>query len=113
MVDTNATQAAIRAGYSPKRAGQIGNQNYKKLQNYIEAEIEKQLKKVDLTEEKVLLQLAEDRKNAVKLKQMSPAVKCTELQGKYLKMFTDKVEHSGKVATTVNIQLIPGKKKAK
>lgn len=32
MIDLNATQAAIRAGYSKKTAGQIGEQNLKKLE---------------------------------------------------------------------------------
>jgi phage terminase small subunit len=32
MIDMNATQAAIRAGYSKKTAGQIGEQNLKKLE---------------------------------------------------------------------------------
>jgi len=30
LIDRNATQAAIRAGYSEKTAGQIGNENLKK-----------------------------------------------------------------------------------
>ena len=36
LVDLNATQAAIRSGYSEKMAGQIGEQNLKKivLQHY-------------------------------------------------------------------------------
>ena len=33
IIDLNATQAAIRAGYSKKTAGQIGEQNLKKLEN--------------------------------------------------------------------------------
>lgn len=32
LIDLNATQAAIRAGYSVKTAGQIGEQNLKKLE---------------------------------------------------------------------------------
>ena len=32
LIDLNATQAAIRAGYSKKTAGQIGEQNLKKLE---------------------------------------------------------------------------------
>lgn len=32
IIDLNATQAAIRAGYSKKTAGQIGEQNLKKLE---------------------------------------------------------------------------------
>ena len=31
IIDLNATQAAIRAGYSKKTAGQIGEQNLKNL----------------------------------------------------------------------------------
>ena len=30
LIDLNATQAAIRAGYSPDTAGSIGNENLKK-----------------------------------------------------------------------------------
>lgn len=36
MIDLNATQAAIRAGYSAKTAGQIGEQNLKKLEIRLE-----------------------------------------------------------------------------
>lgn len=48
LIDLNATQAAIRAGYSPKTAGVTGNENLKKtiIKNYIEkrmAEKEKEL----------------------------------------------------------------------
>lgn len=37
LVDMNATQAAIRAGYSKRTARQIGNQNLSKfdIKNYI------------------------------------------------------------------------------
>ena len=46
MKDLNATQAAIRAGYSKKTAGQIGEQNLKKLeiQKFIES-LKKEVKK--------------------------------------------------------------------
>lgn len=41
----NATQAAINAGYKPKNAGQIGNENLKKLQ--IAEYINEKLKELD------------------------------------------------------------------
>ena len=43
LVDCNAAQAAIRAGYSPKTAKQIGQENLTKpdLRAYIDAELEK------------------------------------------------------------------------
>lgn len=38
LIDNNATQAAIRAGYSKKTAGSIGNENLKKpeIQRFLE-----------------------------------------------------------------------------
>lgn len=43
LIDCNATQAAIRAGYSEKTAYAIGEQNLKKLElkNYIDEQLEK------------------------------------------------------------------------
>lgn len=42
LIDCNATQAAIRAGYSPKTAKSIGNENLTKpdLKAYIDAKLE-------------------------------------------------------------------------
>lgn len=44
LVDCNATQAAIRAGYSPKTARQVGSENLTKLD--IKAYIEEQLERI-------------------------------------------------------------------
>jgi len=43
LIDCNATQAAIRAGYSPKTAYSIGQENLKKpeLKNYIDEQLER------------------------------------------------------------------------
>ena len=43
LIDCNATQAAIRAGYSPKTAYSIGVENLKKheLKNYIDEQLER------------------------------------------------------------------------
>ena len=43
LIDCNATQAAIRAGYSPKTAYSIGEENLKKpeLKAYIEQQLER------------------------------------------------------------------------
>ena len=42
LIDCNATQAAIRAGYSPKTAYSIGEENLKKpeLKTYIDERLE-------------------------------------------------------------------------
>lgn len=60
LVDLNATQAAIRAGYSKKTAEVIGYENLRKPQ--IKAEIAKQQEKLqsklEITQERVLEELA-------------------------------------------------------
>lgn len=60
LIDLNATQAAIRAGYSEKTAYSIGIQNLKKPE--IQAEIQKRQNrlqnKLEITQEKVLRELA-------------------------------------------------------
>lgn len=60
LVDLNATQAAIRAGYSKKTAGQIGDENLKKPQ--IAAAIQesqaKRSERTEITQDMVLRELA-------------------------------------------------------
>ena len=60
MVDLNATQAAIRAGYSSRTANTIGTQNLVKLS--IQAEISRRQKdlqrRTEVTQERVVMELA-------------------------------------------------------
>ncbi|MBW2674497.1 MAG: terminase small subunit [Deltaproteobacteria bacterium] len=60
LIDKNATQAAIRAGYSEKTAGQIGEQNLRKL--VISAAIKKavaeQSARTQVTADRVVEELA-------------------------------------------------------
>lgn len=57
VIDFNATQAAIRAGYSEKTARQIGYENLTKPD--IKAEIERHLEMRKMQAEEVLVRLAE------------------------------------------------------
>ena len=57
LKDFNATQAAIRAGYSVKTARQIGSQNLSKLD--IKAEIEQRLAEVHMSADEALKLLAD------------------------------------------------------
>lgn len=59
LKDFNATQAAIRAGYSPKTAGQIGGALLKKveIQLAISAVQEKRLAKADIDGDRLLREL--------------------------------------------------------
>ena len=60
LIDLNATQAAIRAGYSPETAGSIGNENLKKPE--IRARIDKAMaersKRTGVNADRVVQELA-------------------------------------------------------
>lgn len=60
LVDLNATQAAIRAGYSEKTAGQIGEQNLKKLEiaNEIQKGMNSRSERIGITSDTVLQEIA-------------------------------------------------------
>ena len=60
LIDLNATQAAIRAGYSPKTAYVIGIQNLRKLQiaEAIAIAQAERSKRVSLTQDQVVQELA-------------------------------------------------------
>lgn len=56
LVDFNATQAALRAGYSERAAGSIGNENLKKpeIQRAIKEAAEMRERKLDLSADRTL-----------------------------------------------------------
>lgn len=60
LIDLNATQAAIRAGYSQKTAGQIGEQNLKKLeiQEYLQKRKQELQEVTGITQKRVLEEYA-------------------------------------------------------
>lgn len=60
LVDLNATQAAIRAGYSAKTAQAIGTENLSKplIQAALQDAMEKRARRTEITQDRVLLELA-------------------------------------------------------
>ena len=96
-VNLNATEAAARAGYKGNRhqLQVIGAENLSKPM--IRAEIDKRMAKAmsgaDITIESVLRDLVVIGEKALDDGQYAPAARCAELKGRYLKMFTDKIEH--------------------
>jgi phage terminase small subunit len=60
VVDLNATQAAIRAGYSRKTAREIGRQNLTKLdiQQHVQKLMDERSARTEITADQVLRQLA-------------------------------------------------------
>jgi phage terminase small subunit len=108
IVDLNATQACIRAGYSEKTAKQIGCENLSKP--YLQEEIARLMKsredRVQLTADKVLTDIERVRGLAEGSEQYSISLKASELQGKHLAMFTDKQQIDGEVMMPiVNVRL--------
>lgn len=94
LKDLNATQAYIRAGYSEKGAAQGAERLLRNVE--VRAAIaEGQAKlagKLEITAEKVLLDLEEVRKKALGEGQFAPAVRAIELCGKHIGMFIDRTE---------------------
>ena len=116
LVDLNATQAAIRAGYAEKTARQIGEQNLSKLdiKNYIEEQLEQKHNERTADAQEVIEYLTsvlrgesegEELVNEFQGDGISKAVKvkkkpsekdklrAAELLGKRFGIFTDKVEN--------------------
>jgi len=60
LVDLNATQAAIRAGYSPKTAQVIAAENLSKpmIAQAIQLQIEERSRRTEITQDRVLNELA-------------------------------------------------------
>lgn len=123
MVDLNATQAAIRAGYSPKTASEQGSRllSNVKVRTRIDELISARKEKLELDAEWVLNRLMQVANQSMKAEPVmkwdyesrsmvetgeytfdsSGANKALELIGKHLAMFKDKVEHSGSVGVTI------------
>lgn len=97
LIDGNATRAAMAAGYSERSAMRQGSDllrapNVKKA---LDAGRRRLAKKLELTAEKVLGDIARVAKKAEAAKEFSAALKGHELLGKHLKLFTEKHEHGG------------------
>ena len=101
LVDLNATQAAIRAGYSEDSAQQIGAENM--LKPVIAVAINKgkqdRAEKVDISAQDVLESIKRIRDKAEAADKNTDALKANELLGKHLKLFTDKIEQE----TTITV----------
>lgn len=94
LKDLNATQAAIRAGYSAKTAHVIGAENLTKpiIASYLQQETSQRAEKVQITAEMVLKQIMEDRDDAKERGQLSVSMKGNELLAKHLGMFIERHE---------------------
>lgn len=126
LIDCNAKQAAIRAGYSPKTAYSIGNENLNKpeLKAYIAEQLEKihSAKIADAEEvlkyltsvmrgehtEQVLKLIGEGVQTVTDIDvSAKERLKAAELIGKRYGLFTDKVGLEGVVPVVIQNDLEP------
>ncbi len=111
LIDLNATQAAMRAGYSVATSGSIGGQLLQKLeiQEAISDAMQKRSERTEITQDKVLRDVEAIKQDAMKSKvdkdgddamvNHAAALKACELQGRHLKMWNDKLD----ITATVSI----------
>ena len=105
LVDLNATQAAIRAGYSAKTANEQGARlltNVSVAAAIAEAQAER-AKKTQRTALDVLKDIQAVSKEAWRDGDLKTALKGFELEGKHLGMFTEKHEHTGRDGKPIEV----------
>ena len=97
LIDLNATQAAIRAGYSEKTAGQTAHEYLKKpeIAAEIQSAMDTRAEIVGINAQDVLESIKHIRSMTMADCKYSDALKANELLGKHLKLFTDKTEITG------------------
>ena len=96
LVDLNATQAAIRAGYSEKTAGSMGEENLKKpeIAAAVAEAQQAKAKKLDITVESILAELEEARQLALRTEKAAPAVAASMGKAKILGMEKQVIDHT-------------------
>ena len=96
LIDLNATQAAIRAGYSPKTAEQQGFQLLKKtsVSEAIEQAQQERQKRTLVTQDDVIRGLLTEAEWQGEGSSLSARVSAWAQLGKHLNMFTDKIDHT-------------------
>jgi len=127
MKDLNATQAAIRAGYSAKTAKVIGHETLTKpyIAERLDAEIKKRSERVKVTADDVLKDIIEIKNRCMTKEPVTEydkitgryietgewqfdagnALKATQQLGKHLKMFTDVIENEVNIKNTTGVKI--------
>jgi phage terminase small subunit len=101
LKDKNATQAAIRAGYSKKTARSIACEMLARsdIQQFVRERQLEAARNASLTAESIAENLKEIAANP--LAKDADRIRAYELLGKYVGMFTEKVEMKGQIDTAV------------
>lgn len=96
LIDLNATQAAIRAGYSKNTACAIGTENLRKpnIAIFIQEAMAERSESTGITADYVLNGIKELTDTLRQGEDPKSAYKGYELLGKHLALFSDKVDHT-------------------
>ena len=127
LIDLNATQAAIRAGYSEKTAKSVGHENLTKpdIVKAIQEAQNKRAERTEITQDYVLTNIQKVIERCMQVQQVDNcltqtedgelaqafmfkeqgALKGLELLGKHLGMFKDKIEHTGPNGGDINVTI--------
>lgn len=121
LIDLNATQAAIRAGYSKKTANRIGTENLSKpvIKQYIDERMAEKDKELIAEQDEVLKFLTsvmrgkelDERKfvneigdlESYNIKVQANQIKAAELLGKAYGLYKDKVDVDSDMDININI----------
>ncbi len=118
LVDLNATQAAIRAGYSANRANAIGCENLTKpdIAHAISQAMQARQSRTEITQDRVLsdvesikqdaMQQAQDRDGNMGMKSHMAALKAAELQMRHMGMFERDNAQAKPVLTITGFRLV-------
>jgi phage terminase small subunit len=96
LIDQNATQAAIRAGYSRRTARSIGSENLAKpdILGPIESKMTELTNRAEIDAEYVLSAIRDTIERCSDLDGKEQVVlRGAELLGRYLGLFSDRIEH--------------------
>jgi phage terminase small subunit len=104
-VDSNGTQAAIRAGYSKRTAQEQASRllSNAMVKGAVDAALSKLAAKTGADAEWVLRRLKEEAEDFSEGASAASRVRAIELVGRHLKMFTDKTEHTGADGNPVKV----------
>lgn len=94
LVDLNATQAAIRAGYKPKNARVTGHENLLKpsIKEALQAAAAKREKRTQIDQDVVLQRLMRLIDRAEETDRIGDALRGVEMLAKHVKLFTDTLD---------------------
>lgn len=106
LADLNATQAAIRAGYSPRSAKVRGclMLAMPEISAAIGKAMAERSKRTEIKADDVIAMLIECYHDARGEAEYGPAIRAAELLGKHFGLFADRHEHTGKDGGPIEIE---------